>query len=153
MNRIQTVLCLIFMSLSFSGCKNPDDPANKILIEPVGSSYYYVKNQTDTDLHAEFQVPIYDRSIDSVVQIDSIIPIPRLSTTKIREDLGHFGHNPVPGDTFKNIRFFKITGGTKTLVLEINPVKNERWISTILSRDEYGYGLTEYQFVIRKDDL
>ena len=51
------------------------------------------------------------------------------------------------------MRFYRIAGEQKTLVLNIKPVTNEQWISKIISRDQYGYGLTEYQFVVKKEDL
>ncbi|GLU51690.1 hypothetical protein [Dyadobacter frigoris] len=157
MKRIQTGIFVIFISLLFSGCKNPDSATNELIIEPiiepVGGSYYYVKNQTDLDLSAQFPVPTYDRTIDKMVDIDSVVTIPHLATTKLFEDLGNFGLNPTPSHTFKNIKFFKMTDGVKTLVFELNPVKNDRWISTILSREEYDYGLTEYQLVLGKEDL
>lgn len=153
MNRIKTGLFVIFLSLLFTGCKDPESPTNEPIVEPVGGSYYYVKNETELDLYAQFPVPTYDLSIDKIVDIDSTVTIPRLVTTKLFEDLGNFGLNPMPTHTFKNIKFFKKTDGVKTLVFEINPIKNDRWISTILNREESGYGLTEYQLIIRKEDL
>lgn len=152
MKRIEIRIVLIFFSLFFPGCQNPVDNT-EIAIEPAGGSYYYIKNQTDLDLYAQFPVPTYDRSIDKMIDLDSTVTIPRLATTKLFEDLGNFGLNPTPTHTFKNIKFFKQTDGLKTLVLEINPVKNDRWIAKILSREEYGYGLTEYQLVLGKEDL
>ncbi|WP_159466702.1 hypothetical protein [Dyadobacter sp. 3J3] len=153
MNRIQTGFFVIFLSLLFSGCKDPESQTNEPINEPAGGSYYYVKNETDLDLYAQFPVPTYDSSIDKMIDIDSTVTIPRLVTTKLFEDLGNFGLNPMPTHTFKNIKFFKQTDGVKSLVFEINPVKNDRWISKILSREDSGYGLTEYQFVLRKEDL
>lgn len=152
MKHIEIRIVIVFFSLFFLGCQNPDDNT-EIAIEPAGGSYYYIKNQTDLDLYAQFPVPTYDRSIDKMIDLDSTVIIPRLATTKLFEDLGNFGLNPTPTHTFKNIKFFKQTDGLKTLVLEINPVKNDRWISTILSREEYGYGLTEYLLVLGKEDL
>ena len=153
MKPIQTAVFVLILPLLFSGCKNPDSYTNEPIVEPTGGSYYYVKNQTDLDLYVQFPVPTYDSSIDKIVDIDSTVIIPRLATTKLFEDLGNFGLNPTPFHTFKNIRFFKQTDGVKILVYEINPVKNDSWIAKILSREESGYGLTEYQFVLRKEDL
>lgn len=153
MNRIQAGFFVILLSLLFSGCKDPESPTNEPIMEPAGGSFYYVKNETDLDLYAQFPVPTYDRSTDKVVDVDSTVIISRLVTTKLFEDLGNFGLNPTPTHTFKNIKFFKQTDGVKTLVFEINPVKNDRWISKILNREDSGYGLTEYQLVHRKEDL
>ncbi|MCF0054638.1 hypothetical protein [Dyadobacter sp. CY356] len=153
MNRTQTGIILIFLTLLFSGCKNPDSPVNEIINEPVGGSFYYVKNQTDKDLYAQFPVPTYDLSINKMVDIDSTVIIPHLATTKLFEDLGNFGLNPTPFHTFKHIKFFKLENGVKTLAFELNPMKNDRWVSNILSREESGYGLTEYQLLVRNEDL
>jgi hypothetical protein len=146
------IIALLFLSLWFSGCKNTDE-SNLIMDGPVGGSYYYVKNQTDSDFLVQFPVPVYDRSINSIISVDSTILISRSTTTKIFEDLGNFGFNPTPAHTFKEIKLYRIEGEQKTLVLNIKPVSNTRWISTIISRDKDGYGLTEYQLVLKKDEL
>jgi hypothetical protein len=147
-----TLIIIILFSMWFTGCKNPDN-SSEIMDGPVGGSYYYVKNQTESDLLVQFPVPVYDRSIDSIILVDSTIQISRLATTKIFEDMGNFGFNPTPSHTFREIRFYTIAGEQKEPALNIKPVINDKWISKILSRDEYGYGLTEYQFVIKKEDL
>lgn len=146
------IIVLLFFSLWFSGCTNPES-VDEIYAEPTGGSFFYVTNQADSDLLAEFPIPFYDRTIDRMILVDSIVQIPRQTTIKIFEDLGNFGFNPIPSHTFKEIRFYRIEGEQKTLVLSIKPVTNEQWISKIISRDESGYGLTEYQLVIKKEDL
>jgi len=148
--RLSVIVLLLFSTWLF-GCKNADH-SNELMDGPVGSSYYYVRNQTDSDLLAEFPIPFYDRTIDKMILVDSIIQIPHQTTLKIFED-SNFGFNPIPSHAFKEMRFYRIAGEQKTLVLNIKPVTNEQWISKIISRDQYGYGLTEYQFVVKKEDL
>jgi hypothetical protein len=145
------MIVILFFSTWLFGCKNADN-GNMIIVEPAGSSFYYITNQTDNDLSAEFPIPFYDRTVDKVILVDSIVQIPNQTTVKIFEE-SNFGFNPIPSHTFKEIRFYKIAGEQKTLVLNIKPVTNEQWISKIISRGEDGYGLTEYQFAVKKEDL
>ena len=74
-----SVIVILFFSTWLFGCKNADN-GNMIIVEPAGSSFYYITNQTDTDLLAEFPITFYDRTIDKMILVDSIIQIPHQKT-------------------------------------------------------------------------
>ena len=151
MKAIQFHIIIIYISVTCFGCAK--EKKDELIIEPVGGAYDYINNQTDVDLLVEFPVPIYKRSIDAVIFVDSTIQIPRLSTTKFFEDTGNFGFNPFPSHTFKELNFYRIIDQKKTITLTIKPVDNKDWMTKIISREPSGYGLTEYQLSIDKEDL
>jgi hypothetical protein len=124
----------------------------EMIYEPVGSARYFIDNQSGEELIVEFPVPVYNFEKDAIQDVDSVIHLNGGTKSILFED-GGFGINPDPEKSFKEIRFYTFTNGQRLLAFTMKPIKNAAWAKVIQSRDNAGYGLTEYSFTITEANL
>ncbi|MEO6285709.1 MAG: hypothetical protein ABIN80_31265 [Dyadobacter sp.] len=134
----------------FSACSPTE--TEQMINEPAGSARYFIDNQSDKELIVEFPVPVYNFEKDAMQDVDSLIRLNSRTKSVVFED-GGFGINPDPEKSFKEIRFYTITNGQRSLAFTMKPIKNAAWAKLIRSRDNSGYGLTEYSFTITEANL
>ncbi|WP_217363311.1 hypothetical protein [Winogradskyella undariae] len=127
---------ILFIVIVTSSCgKNSDD---NIIIEPAGSAEYFINNETNKDI-----VIIYQKSEELGFEIDTTDVIEKNTSLKIFED-GIIGVNPVPKNSFSEIKFYESQDLINTFSI-LSPVENEDW--TVINQDlgSSGYGLTTYE--------
>ncbi len=125
------------LSIVILSCQ--DDPT-ECCIETVGSAYYFIKNESASELKVSFVTS----SELGLQKVDSTNLIPSNSILKILED-GIIGVNPEPSNSFSTLTFLRISDSSEYI---ISTIINRNW--EVISRDfEPGeYGLTEYQLTI-----
>lgn len=126
------LVCLI----SLVGClDNSTDP--EPIVEPLGRSYYYVDNQSQSDLNVVYKIADFP--------VDSAVVVPADTTVKIFQ-LAR-SSSPTPSEAFGNLRFYTHPGDTTSPILTIEPVVDENWNRTIAN------DTAKYELVITKEDL
>ena len=105
---------------------------------------YYIANQSNLELTLIFKL--------KATRKDSTISIPADTTVIILES-GGIGGGSTPYTTFKNLRFYKKSSDTSTLILTIEPARrpnlSDRWNLTAGNNDNPA----KYVLTITNEDI
>lgn len=130
--------CLFACIILLVSClDNNTGPEPTVITEPSARSYYYIANQSESDLSVTYKI--------AFLPMDSTVAVPADSTTQIFES-GGISSSPSPSGALANLRFYKLSGDTTSLSFTIDPVVDENWdVST-----EYAPGdaVTKYKLVV-----
>jgi len=133
-----SVRTLAFLSIVlFLNVSCTDDDEN-IIIDFGGSAEYFINNQTSNDV-----IVIFQKSEELGLEIDTTNVIERNTSIKILDDF-IIGVNPVPDNSFKEIKFY-ISTDINNPFLVLTPVENEDWTPINQNLGSSGYGLTTYE--------
>lgn len=151
--KVLKILILVASSVftfAMVGClENSTEP--EIIVDYVASSYYYVGNQTGSDLQITYKIAHID--------MDSTLTVPADTTFKIFQS-GAIGMPPAPSEVFDKISVYKLPQNQSPPFLTIEPILDEDWgiIDEDLnaidpeSTNIYGEdGSINYKYVITND--
>ncbi len=144
MKYIKVIGLLMTLTLALGACESED---NNLIVEPAGAAHYYINNQSELTLAIEFVTSVALGS-----NVDDSFSLDPNSKIQIFSD-GIIGVNPMPTNSFQEIKFHAMVDGAKKLVYILSPMVNDRW--TIIEKEipESGYGLTKYELLIETIDL
>ncbi|WP_156339989.1 hypothetical protein [Nonlabens sp. YIK11] len=135
--KILTIL-LFAMFLLFS-CSDTDDDI--IIIDSGGSSEYFLNNQTNKRIIAIFQ-----KSESLGLEIDTTDIVEINTSKEIFQDF-MIGVNPMPTDSFNEIKFFE-ADDLDNPILILSPIQNQDWTLKTQDLNDSGYGLSTFEFTI-----
>lgn len=138
-------LALLVLAVSLISCDKNDDEG--VVSDAAGYAEYYINNQTDIDL-----VAIFEKSEDLGSEIDTTEILSAKNSLKILED-AIIGVNPVPADSFMEIKFYDAENLNSEPLLTISPVGNEDWVITGQDFGTSRYGSTIYELILRNENL
>ena len=118
-----------------------------MIVDPAGSARYFVNNQSATDL-----MIIFTKSTSLGMEIDSSKKVTR-NDSKLLFSYGDIGINPLPSDAFTEIQFYELSNSFTDPLLVISPISNDNWNILDQNLEENGFGLTDFELVIRDQDL
>ena len=109
--------CLIIM-LAMTAClENSTEP--EIITEYVASSYFYVNNQTGSDLQVTYKI--------AFIEMDSTVTVPADTTFKIFQ-AGDTGIPPKPSEAIRKIAVYQLLENQSPLFLTFDPVTDGDWM-------------------------
>jgi hypothetical protein len=142
-NKILKLLLILVLVLSVS-CSDDDD--GQIVVDYAGSADYFINNKTTKDL-----VLIFEKTEELGYEIDTTTVISSTISLLILED-SLFGQNPVPENSFKEIRVYEASNLSNPL-LTFSPVDNDDWTITSQELGDSGFGLTSYEIILTDSTL
>lgn len=143
-------ICSACVLLMASCLENSTEP--EVIIDYGVTSYFYVNNQTGSDLQLTYKI--------AFIEMDSTVTVPADTTLKIFQ-AGDIGMSPKPSDAFHKISVYRFTENQSTLFLTIDPVTDGDWMIVDEDLNEvdpestnrYGEdGSSYYELVITNDD-
>ncbi|TRX58841.1 hypothetical protein FNH22_13280 [Fulvivirga sp. M361] len=138
------IICMA--PLLFFSCEDEKNEA-ELIVDPAGSARYFVNNQSATDL-----MIIFTKSTSLGMEIDSSKKVTR-NDSKLLFSYGDIGINPLPSDAFTEIQFYELSNSFTDPLLVISPISNDNWNILDQNLEENGFGLTDFELVIRDQDL
>ena len=142
MKTLKITFFLACTMVAMGGCLDNTGPEPTVITEPSARSYYYIANQSESDLSVTYKI--------AFLPMDSTVAVPADSTTQIFES-GGISSSPSPSEALANLRFYKLSGDTTSPIFTIEPVVDENWdVST-----EYvpGDAVTKYKLVVTEEDF
>lgn len=91
----------------------------EIIIDYGASSYFYVNNQTDSDMQVTYNI--------AFIEMDSTVTVPADTTLKIFQ-AGDIGAPPKPSEALGKITVYQLLENQSSLFLTIDPVTDGDWI-------------------------
>lgn len=125
------ILPVFLLTLLLGGCLNDANNDPEIIIEYGSTAYFFVDNQSETDLGLTFRIVHQSYGAGA----DSTLTAPAGESTRIFA-AGDIGSHPMPADLFEEISFFTTSGSNTTTVLTFAPVTNEIWDKTVVAEEE-----------------
>lgn len=111
------LICLSFM-LAMGAClENSTEP--EIIIDHGAYSYFYVDNQTGSDLKVSYKIAFLD--------MDSTVTVPTDTTFQVFQ-AGDMGLPPTPAEAIRKIAVYQLLENQSPLFLTIDPVTDADWI-------------------------
>jgi hypothetical protein len=145
MKSVSSALVLLF--IFFSSCQ--EKPVGPVVNECVGSSTYYIKNESDYPLSVAFLTtpPVGSKT-------DTISAIAGRTDEKIASD-AIFGAIPKPTDTFAVLTLFREVDGKKVVVYRQDPVRNAAWVKQKQNPNDPDFGCyaVSYTLTVTNQDL
>lgn len=141
---------LLLSVLLLTGCLNDANTDPIIIVEPGSTAFFYVGNQTETDLELTFRIVQNYAGLP-----DSTLSLPAGESTRIFA-AGDIGSHPMPADVFKEFIFFTTASGDTTTVLTVDPVTNEIWDKTVVAKEEETEELPQgayFTLIVTDEDL
>lgn len=130
---------LFFAMFLLFSCSDTDEDV--LIIDLGGSSEYFINNQTDKRIIAIFQ-----KSEGLALEIDTTDIIEVNTSKQIFQDF-IIGVNPMPIDSFNEIKFFEANDLDNPFLI-LSPIENEVWTLKSQDLNDSSYGLSTFEFTI-----
>lgn len=133
------IFCLLIIFIA--GCKDG------VISECVGTSSYYIDNQTDKIFYIFYTSPLTDNKSDTTKLINK-------ERVLIAKD-AIFGAIPRPADTFTSLTLYTLTAGKQDTVYLQTPIENMAWSKRKHHKSDPDYGCqnVDYTLTITKEML
>ncbi len=130
----------LLLPILLSSCQT--NPVNPTVNECVGSSEYYIKNESEYTLWVTFlTTPQLGTKTDSSQVIAS------QRTGKITQDAA-FGYMPKPADTFTALIFSREIDGKKVIVYRKDSVTDEGWVKQKHNPNDPDFGCYSVSYTL-----
>jgi hypothetical protein len=145
---MKNIFYCLFILVLFSnmGCKEEPEPEQVRIEECVGSSFYYLDNQSSRSFFVEFLSPPLNNQKDTVA-------INVRQKVLIGQDAS-FGYIPRPADTFSNFTIYTLVNGKKNILYKQDPVANALWTKQKENLTDPDFGCQQVYYTLTiTDDL
>jgi hypothetical protein len=130
---------LFVVVISLVGCLGNTGAAPIVITEPAATSYYYIANQSESNLNVTYKI--------ANTPVDSAVSVPAGSTTKILELLR--STFPAPSEAFDNLRFYLLSSDTTSPIFTVNPIMDRNWNNITTKSDT----VKKYELVITNENI
>ena len=148
--KIPVYFFLLLVCFMHAGCKKVSTSSiDPIVTECVGSSNYFIDNQSSYDLSIAFTLT---KELGS--RTDSSQTVVSKQRKQLTQDAS-FGYIPKPIDTITSLTLSRVINGQKVVVYTQNPIVNIRWINVKQHPNDPDYGCyaVTYTLTITDGDL
>jgi hypothetical protein len=133
-------LCVsLFLALAALGCQQ--EPDELIITECVGASFYYLDNQSSSDLLVSFGNPWLNQQMDTLTSVNSARRV------LVGQDAS-FGSMPRPSETFDSFVLYIRSGAKKTIVYKQDPVQNALWTKRKHNENDPDFGCQQVDYTL-----
>ena len=133
-----------------AGCERVSTtPINPVVTECVGTSSYFIDNQSSYNLSVAFTLT---KELGS--KTDSLQTVNSKQRKQLTQDAS-FGYIPKPVDTFTSLVLSRVISEQKVIVYKQDPIVNTRWIKVRKNPNDpdYGCNAVTHTLTVTNDDL
>ncbi|SHF78705.1 hypothetical protein SAMN05443144_11362 [Fodinibius roseus] len=130
---------LLACVISLVSCLGNTGSEPTVITEPLGRSYYYITNQSESNLNVTYKIANF--------AVDSTVAVPTNSTTKVFQ-LAR-SNFPAPSEAFDNLRFFMQSSDMTSPIFVVEPIVDENWNDITAEGDT----VKKYELRLTEEDI
>lgn len=139
MKSVIITFILACSTLLMASCLDNTGSDPEPIVEPLGRSYYYVDNQSQSNLNVVYKITGFP--------VDSTVSVPSKTMTKFFQ-LAR-SNSPKPSEAFDNLRFYNAADGNTSPIYTVDPIGDDNWNDVTAEADT----VKKYKLIITNEDV